>query len=51
MSQLLQQGPWGRVSDMFDRALIDLNVLPKRTRTEGKSLLLGTNLTETQTQG
>ncbi|GMH86019.1 hypothetical protein TrVE_jg10164 [Triparma verrucosa] len=40
MSQLLSQSWLGRLCDAFDRALIDLNVLPRRTRTEGKSLLL-----------
>ena len=56
MSQLLSQSWLGRLCDAFDRALIDLNVLPRRTRTEGKSLLLGkfgvgTGLTREEREG
>ena len=39
MSQLLTQGPLGVMGDWFDRQLINLNILPPRTRTEGKSLI------------
>ena len=39
MSQLLNQGPFGVAGDWFDRQLIQLNVLPARTRTDGKSLI------------